>query len=857
MTTITEPHAVIEEHYQPSPRIATIALNELRGGLRGFYILIACIALGVAVITAVGGLSDALRKGFERQGAVLLGGDVALARAHRRAEPDERAWMTARGKVSETVTFRAMARRGDNTEDALVEIKGVDDAYPLVGDLKLRTGDAKGEPLGAGGAVVEEILLERLKVRVGDRIRIGRSEVEIRAVIVTEPDKITNRLSFGPRVMLSLPTLLETGLIGPGSLVRWRYALKLPQEPSAPALASMQSQVRKDWPNAGFQVLDRRDPAPRVTKTLERLRQFLTLIGLTSLLIGGVGVANAVTTYIERRRKVIATMRALGSTTRQILILHLTQVLLLAVLGILLGLAVGLSLPPLLMWSLGSVLPVQPELALGAETVFLAIAYGLIVTLLFSIWPLGRAEQIKPAVLFREEAGGERVRLRWPYLAGSAAMAATLLGLALWTSESQRIALSFCAAVAGIFLLFTGLGQLIAWVARRLPRPRRPELALAIAGLGAPGGLTRSVVLSLGSGLSLLAAVAAVDGSIVSELQGRLPKAAPNFFVLDIPNGELGRFNALVARERPGAHLNHAPMLRGRLVDLAGRPAESVKAPPQAQWVLNGDRGLTYAEDVPEGSRVVAGKWWERGYAGPPLVSFEAELARQLGLALGDSITVNVLGRNITARIANLREVEWESLAINFVMVFSPNTLKAAPHNMLATITLPLNTSLADEADLARTIGRIYPTVTAIRVKDAINSFNTIFEKVMVAVRAAGGVTLLAGALVLAGAFATSQRRRTKQAVILKALGGTRGRIVGSHLLEYALLAVVTSVVALAVGNLVGWAVLWRIMDVPYVFSWGPALQVLGLSLGLVLALGGIGTWRILSAPAVPYLKGE
>lgn len=857
MTVVLDKSGVVAEHYRPSPGIVAIAVNELRSGLRGFYILIACIALGVAVITAVGALSDALRKGFERQGAVLLGGDVALARSHRRAEPAELAWIKARGQVSETVTFRGMARRADNAEDALVEIKGVDDAYPLVGELKLRTGDAMRDPLAPGGVVVEEILLERLKVKVGDRIRIGRSEVEIRAVILSEPDKITNRLSFGPRVMVGLPTLMETGLIGPGSLVRWRYALTLPKEPTASALASLHDEVRKGWPNAGFSVLDRRDPAPRVTKTLERLRQFLTLIGLTSLLIGGVGVANAVATYIERRRKVIATMRALGSTTRQILILHLTQVMLLAVLGIGLGLVLGLSLPPLLIWGLGDVLPVRPELSLGAETLFLAVAYGMIVTLLFSLWPLGRAEQIKPAVLFRDEVASERRRLRWPYVAGSVAMASALVGLALATSESLRIALSFCGAVAAILLLFAGLGQVIAWGARRLPRPRRPELALAIAGLAAPGGLTRSVVLSLGSGLSLLAAVAAVDGSIVAELQSRLPKAAPNFFVLDIANSELDRFNALVARERPGAHLNHAPMLRGRLVRLAGKPVEQVKPPPQAQWVLNGDRGLTYADDVPEGSRVVAGKWWERGYSGEPLVSFEAELARQLGLKLGDTIEVNVLGRNITARIANLRDVEWESLAINFVMVFSPNTLKSAPHNMLATITLPLNTTLAEEADLARTISRIYPTVTAIRVKDAINSFNVIFEKVMVAVRAAGGVTLLAGALVLAGAFATAQRRRTKQAVVLKVLGGTRSRIVGSHLLEYALLALVTSVVALAVGNVVGWAVVSRIMDVPYVFTWGPALQVLGLSLALVLGLGGIGTWRILGAPAVPYLRSD
>ena len=419
------------------------------------------------------------------------------------------------------------------------------------------------------------------------------------------------------------------------------------------------------------------------------------------------------------------------------------------------------------------------------------------------------------------------------------------------------LALYYCLGVVGVFAVFLALGSAIAWTARRVARPRRPELALAIRNLGAPGGLTRSVVLSLGAGLSLLVTVALVDRSIVAELTDRLPEESPSYFVLDVKRSEIEAFHALVKREAPAAKIQEAPMLRGRVIKLGDRLAEQVKAPPEVQWVLNGDRGLTYAQGVPEGSTVVAGQWWPADYAGEPLVSFEAEIAKGLGLKIGDTVTVNVLGRNVTARIANLREVKWESLSLNFVLVFSPNTLVGAPHNLLATITLPKDASLATEAKLAQQIGRAFPASTAIRVKDAIDAFNVIFSRVMIAVRAAGSVTLLAGALVLAGALATAQRRRIQQAVILKTLGATSRRILLSHLAEYLVLALLTSFISLLIGSLAAWITVSRVMDVEFTFSIRAAAEATLAATVLVALFGGFGTWRVLKARPVPYLRTE
>lgn len=858
MTVEAAPLADTASHRWRLPRLLALSLRELRSGLGGFRVFVACVALGVAVITGVGALSDAMRSGFERQGEVLLGGDVTMARPHRRAEPGERQWMAERGRLSETATLRAMARRTDGAEQVLVELKGIDAAYPLAGELKLEPASLTRAELASGpAAAVDPILLERLQLKIGDRLQLGKTEVVIRATIGLEPDKISDRLTFGPRVLVSLPTLESTGLVEPGALVRWRYALKLPEAQDAAALIKFRDAVKAAHPDAGFTVADRRDPSPQVSRTLERLRQFLTLIGLTALLVGGVGVANAVATYIDRRRRVIATFKSLGASGAQIFLLHMVQVVAIALVGIVIGLGIGLMLPSLLERAIGDALPIRGAFTVEPGTLMLAAAYGLLVALLFTLWPLGRAQEVRASVLFRDEVAPGRAWPRWPFMAGTIAVAAGLVALAVVTSEAKRLALYFCLGLAANFALFLILGSALTWAARRMPRARRPEIALALGNLGAPGGLTRAVVLSLGSGLSLLVAVALVDSAIVDELDSRLPRNSPNFFVLDIPRADIAGFEALVKRQTPSAMLNQAPMLRGRIVRLGDRPVETVKPPPEAQWVLNGDRGLTYADEVPEGSKVVKGAWWPKGYTGPPLVSFEADLARQLGLGIGDRITVNVLGRNIEAEIANVREVRWESLGINFVMVFSPNTLAGAPHNLLATIALPKSVSIQEEGALAREIGRAYPAVTAIRVKDAINSFSLVFNKIMTAVRSAGGVTLLAGALVLSGALATAQRRRIKQAVIVKVLGGTRAQIVTSHLIEYVVLGVAAALLALVLGTVASWAVLTRVMDVPFLFSWRAIAQALGLALGLVVLLGGWGTWRVLQSRPVPHLRSE
>ncbi|PPD00529.1 MAG: hypothetical protein CTY31_05290 [Hyphomicrobium sp.] len=839
--------------------IVRIGMRELRGGLSGFRVFIACLALGVMVIAAVGALGDAMRSGFASQGEAILGGDLTFARMHARATQNERAVFQSLGTISETATMRTMARRMDGADQALAELKAADALYPLAGAITLVDQQPFARAIEGRKAVADGMLLERLGVKVGDKIRIGEADIKIGGILQSEPDAVADRLTYGPRIFVSLDTLAATSLVKPGTLIRWRYAVQRPNDTAddRDTLKELRTQTQKNLGDAGFTALDRHDPNPQITRTLDRLRQFLILIGLASLLVGGVGIANAVATFIDKRVKVIATMRSIGATGGQVMGIFLVQILAMSAVGIAIGLALGVLVPSLINYFYGDMLPIRAAFTVSPLSLGISALYGFLVALLFALWPLGRAENVRASVLFRQQSQAIHGHPRTAVMVVIACVLATLIGLALATSQPRLIAFYVIAGLIVMLAVFSGLGILVTHFARRLPRPASPQLALAIRNIGAPDGLTRSVVLSLGTGLSLLVAVALANASLVHELKGRLPETSPDYFLLDVPKQDFAALSQMVTSKIPGVQFSEAAMLRGRLIKLNGKPVEDIKPPADAQWVLSGDRGLSYSETVPDGSHVVQGAWWPNNYDGPPLVSFERELAEKLGLSVGSSVTVNVLGRNIDATISNLRDVKWESLAINFVMVFSPNTLKAAPHNLLATITLPEGIERGSEADLVRDLGKAFPSVSAIRVRDAIDQFNKVFSKIMTAVQVAGSVTLAAGALVLAGALATAQRRRILEAVILKTIGARRRQILTAHAFEYALLATIAALVAILLGSLVAMVAVTQVMDLEFVFSLNAVFQTLALAGILIAVFGGLGTWSVLRAPAVPALRSE
>ena len=843
-----------------------LALRDLRGGIRAFTVLLLALALGVGAITAIGALKDAIETSLDSQGQQLLGGDVAISRMHQQATAEERQALSARGPMSETAALRAMVRPANPQADDLpimVELMAADGTYPLVGSVVLDPAQgltaafAKG-PDGRYGVAVEPILLERLRLKVGDDLVVGSGHFAIRAAITTVPDRVATPSTFGPRVLVSLEGLGATALIQPGSLIRWTYRLLLDDAARTPdALDQLPRTIADVLPQSGFQFSDRRDPAPGLRRSIERLGQFLTLVGLTALIVGGIGVANAVAHLIDRKRGTIATFRSLGAGAGLVRTVLLYEVLVMALLGILAGLVIGSLVPLLVIALIGDALPITLSASISFGTLATAAAFGLAVTLLFALWPLGQAEEVTATELFRETGGGA-VRLpRWPYLLATAEAGLAVTALALIVARQPKVTLSVLGGVGLLLAFFLGLGVLIGVIARRVPRPSSPTLSVIRSSLGAPQSLTTAVTLSLGLGLSILIAVALVDRSLVGELATGIPAKAPGAFVLDLGKAEAVNFAKAVNSVDPTVEISSAPMLRGRLVTLKGVPVEEIKAGEGADWVLRGDRGLTFSEDVPKDSKVVQGAWWPKDYAGEPQVSFDEELAKELHLTVGDTLTVNVLGRNLTAKISNLRTVEWRRFGINFVMIFSPNALKAAPYNILSTLFWPKPPAIATEAAVARAIGKAYPAATIIRVRDAIDAVSAIVAKVMTAIRVASSVTLAAGAIVLGGALATAGRRRIYTAVVMKAIGATRGRILLCHLVEYLILWLVTVFAATLLGATAAWLIATYLMEVPFRFDFG-AVAIAGLAaLALMLVFGLIGTARALAARPVAFLRSE
>jgi putative ABC transport system permease protein len=751
-----------------------------------------------------------------------------------------------------------MARSSDG-KLALVELKAVDSNYPMLGELtldpRMPVADLLAERDGVFGAAVDSTLLARLDLKLGDRVTIGNAPYQIRSVVEAEPDKLAGNVGLGPRFLVSEKSLRATGLLQPGSLVRWIYRVKLPDNAADDRAANkLIDDARATHPQAGWEVRSRGNASPQLERTISRFTQFLTLVGLAALLVGGVGVANAVKSHIDRRRDVIASFKALGATGRDVFTIYLTQVIVLAGIGSIIGLAAGAALPFVIVGVFGKVLPLPVIPALHPDELALSFVYGLLTALAFGLWPLGRVHDVPVAALFREEVAREWHRPRWSYLALMAVVIALLIGVAIGLAYDKRVAAVFVVSSIVVFAVLRGVAAGLMALARRLPRSRITMLRLAIANIYRPGALTPSVVMSLGLGLAVLVTITQIDGNLRRQFLAALPDRAPSFFFIDIPTTEADRFSAFLKQTAPDSTVEEVPMLRGRIVAARGVKAEELGASQDSEWVLQSDRGLTYTGVVPNGSKIVEGEWWGKDYSGPPLVSMEKKIADGLKLKIGDAIVVNVLGRDIPAKIANLRNIDWQGLGINFVLVFSPNAFKGAPLTHVATLT-EAHPDAAGDAKIIKQVADAFPMVTSVRVREALETIGTVVTNLVLAIRGASAVTLVSAILVLGGALAAGHRHRVYDAVILKTLGATRVRLLGAYALEYLMIGFATAVFGVIAGSVAAWLIVTRIMTLSFIWQAGSAAGVVAAALVVTVGLGLAGTLLALNQKPASVLR--
>ncbi len=834
------------------PVAARIARREMRGGLSGFVVFLLCLILGVAAIAAVGTVRASIGDALTAQGAVLLGGDAEASFTYRAATPEERGWLDGiAAKVSEVYDFRSMAvvGKGAAADRALTQVKAVDDAYPLTGSIALDPDMPLADALKGGGAVLDGVLADRLGLRPGDRFRLGDAEFTYRARLVREPDGAADGFGLGPRSIVRTVDLAASGLLEPGTLYDTHYRLLLPP---GTGLEATRKAAEARFRDQGLRWLDSRRAAPGVERFVERMGSFLVLVGLAGLAVGGIGISAAVRSYLDRKVESIAALKAMGAESGTIFAAYLMQVGALAVIGVALGLALGAALPVLAGPAIAARMPIPVVIGFQPEPLAEASLYGLLAAALFALWPLARTRDVKAAALFRDLGAGRRA-LPGPGLAAVLALLlAALAGAAVAFTGVPSLALGTLGGVAGALVILVLAAAGLRALTRRLARRAdgRPALRLALAAIGGPREEATAVILSLGLGLSVLAAIGQIDANLRAAIDTDLPKVAPSYFFVDIQPDQIEGFRARLTGDPTVSRVDSAPMLRGIITRINGQDARKVAGD---HWVLRGDRGVTYSADLPPNTTVTAGTWWPKDYDGPPQVSFAAEEAAEMGLKLGDVLTVNVLGRDIEAAITSFREVKFETAGIGFVMSMDPAALQGAPHTWIATVYA----TEAGEAAILRDLATAYPNITAIRVKDAIDRVTEALGAIARATAIAAGVTLLTGAVVLIGAAAAGERARVYEAAVLKTLGATRATILGSFALRAAMMGVAAGIVAIVAGALAGWAVMRFVMDAPYRFEPVSAVVIVAGGALATLIAGLVFALRPLAARPAQVLRAR
>ena len=817
------------------------ARREMRGGLRGFGIFLTCLALGVAALAAVGTVRAAIEAGLARDGAMLLGGDAEVELTYRFASPAERTVLDSLAvAVSETAEFRSMitVKRGGAAERALTQVKAVDDAYPLIGSVALSPPMPLDQALmgkDRPGAVIERTLAERLDLTPGDAFTLGTQEFVLTAILDSFPDNTGQTFALGPVTILRKADLARSGLLAPGSLFSTQYRLLL-----APGtdLDAAKAELTAALKEAALRWRDARDGAPGLSTFVDRLGAFLVLIGLSGLAVGGVGVSAAVRAYLDEKVPVIATLKTLGASRRVVLLTYLLQIGALTFIGITIGLALGAGLPLALAPLIQTRLPVPVVVGLYPGPLLQAATYGILAALIFTLWPLALAVETRAAVLFRSLVdGGRRIPAR-RYLAAIALATATLvLSAAAFSGDWRLSSWTIGGIVATLALL--GLAALLAAPIARGLMPLatgRPALRLALGAVRTRRGEAAAVVLSLGLGLAVLAVVGQIDGTLRGAIERELPDVAPSYFFVDLQPDQIGGFLDRVRGDPAVARVEAAPMLRGVITQINSRPAAEVAGD---HWVLRGDRGVTYSEKPPSRTTITGGEWWSANYDGPPLISFSAEEGEELGLKLGDTLTVNILGREITGTISSFRSVDFRNAGIGFVMSMDPAALRGAPHTWITTVYA----ERAAEAAILRDVGDAYPNVTGVRVGDAIERVSQLLGGIAAAVRWGALATLVTGFTVLIGTALAAARSRRYEAAILSALGASRALILASFALRAAMLGLLAGLVAAGAGVAGGWAVARFVLDVGYSVIWpnlllliaGGVLAVLTAELGFAL----------------------
>ena len=824
-----------------------MARREIRGSVARFRVFLGALMLGVAAIGTVGSVAEAMRTGIAGNAQLLLGGDVELRSLYRPTPQGVTSIAEDYGVLSRSLEMRAMLQAGEARK--LVALKAVESNWPLVGTATLGSGGTVAAALDDGMIAIDPQMARALDLVPGTPVRIGEAELTVSDTLTYEPDRSVSFVTFGPRVLMSQATLAMTGLDQPGAMITHRTRLLLDQQSDREAaVAALRAAGRDD----GVRVRDVMNAAPGFDVFIDRTEVFLVLVGLTALLIGGLGVAGAGRAWLSSRMPVIATFKCLGAPSRLIFRIYLLQVMLIAGLGVGLGVALAAIAPIFAVDLLSAYVTVPIEVSVYPLPLIVAAGFGIVTSFLFALWPLAKAEEVRAANLFRRLNSMPGGRPRPAYLMMALGALLGLAGLAFVATRDLLLTLIFIGGSLVAIALLAGLGELLLVALRRLPAPSYVPGRLALSAITRPGSPVRAIVIAFGLGLSVLVTVSLSQANIGRQIDTRVAEDAPAWFFIDIQPDQIDRFISITSDTQGVTSVSKTPMLRGRVTSLGGTPAEEFDMKGASAWVLRGDRALTWSATPPDSGEIIAGEWWPADYAGPPLASMSEEEARELGVWIGDSVTFNVLGRSISAEITNIRAVEWESFSINFVFVLSPGLLEAAPHSWMASTRVE-----NDDAAIAvdRNVAAAFSNISAISVREAVATAQRVIGLLGAAVQLTALVTLVAGIAVLAGTVASTEAQRLADSVILKVLGATRVSIAIAWFLEYALLGMLAAMAAAVIGSIASWGLIEGFLDSDFELDFTLVLMTTMAGAAATAMLGLAGAVRTLGRKPAPLLR--
>lgn len=842
------------------PVLLSTALRETKSNLRDFRVMVLSLFLGVFVISLIYNITDALENGLNKNGKAILGGDVLIRQIYNPITADQLNYLATYGTISQSIEMRGLVYNDANEQAGLSEIKAIDDHYPLFGKIELTNAGLvdnihtflKTAENGKPNIVMDEGLKNRLELNIGETVQLGSIEFTLKDTITNEPDRAGGgTFTVAPRTMLRIDALKTTKLLVPGAQTYYKYRIALSNPDQIDAL---ESSLNDRYAEASWRFRKYTNASPRIERFLEQLSLFFTLVGLSALLIGGVGIGNATKVVIQKRVASIAVMKTLGASKSFVFYLWVAILTMTSLIGVIPAIILAQILPFIIFDTLGPLIPITAIPTISFTSIIQSVFLAFSILFLFSILTLSIAAQLKPALLLKTAiTNGIEGKADKSITRVFIALLCLVISVVVLTSPRPDFTLAFTIGALATFLILRVTSWCIIKALTPLKNSKKLTLRLAVLSLVRTGNQTLTILVALGLALTLFTMIALIEDNIKNRISDDIPEDAPAFFFIDIQKSQMAEFEAMLQSFPDVADLQKVPNLRGRIKYINGENAEDALVDQSESWLLRGDRGFTYLTEQPKHSELLDGEWWSPDYDGPPIISIVEDVADAFDIGAGDEITLNVLGRDITATVANVRSVNWSTMTINFSITFAPGTLDNAPHSYLATIIAPED----QENKIMSAIAQQFPNITAIQVREALQIVTDILEQIAIAMRVIASLALVTGILVLFSSILSTFRQRRYETILMKVIGVTPKMIARATKIEFAILGLAAGTLALLIGSLGSYLVVVYIMKSDWVLSLNIALSTVSASLVITFIFSFWALSRILQAKPHQYLRNE